>query len=162
MSPTTAQRALLLVVPAELWLILFSHLYFPDLVGVSVACRSFQALATKSLEKHRALRHRFHRLGHDCDYEPAYWYLHLLTLLQEPAAAYYIEHLMVEHTDSRMEEIEPWPVLPLAPVAEALVREAVEAQDWIPNTDKGQFLDQLLAGDEDAMVTLMILRMPNL
>ncbi|KAJ7289665.1 hypothetical protein C8J57DRAFT_1278181 [Mycena rebaudengoi] len=152
----------LTVVPAELWLIVFSHLYFFDLVGVSAACRSFQALAAESLEKHRALHRRFHRLGHDYDYEPAYWYLRLLTLLREPAAAHYVDYLAVEHTDSREEETKPWPVLPLAPVAEAVIGEAVEAEDWIPDTDKGQFLYQLLAGDEDAMVTLMVLRMPNL
>ncbi|KAJ7238635.1 hypothetical protein C8J57DRAFT_1373501 [Mycena rebaudengoi] len=145
------------IVPAELWLLLFSYLYLPDLVSVSAACRYFQALAANSLDKHR-----FHRLGHDYHYEPAYWYLHLLTLLRKPAAASYVEHLTVEHTDSREEETKPWPVLPLAPVDEALIREAVETEDWVPDTDKAQFLSQLLAGDEGAMVTLMILRMPNL
>ncbi|KAJ7231521.1 hypothetical protein C8J57DRAFT_1384828 [Mycena rebaudengoi] len=114
------------IVPAELWLLLFSYLYLPDLVSVSAACRYFQALAANSLDKHR-----FHRLGHDYHYEPAYWYLHLLTLLRKPAAASYVEHLTVEHTDSREEETKPWPVLPLAP--------AVETEDW------------LLAGDEGAM-----------
>ncbi|KAJ6541551.1 hypothetical protein B0H19DRAFT_1239370, partial [Mycena capillaripes] len=140
----------LTVVPAELWLILFS-LYFPDLVSVSAACRSFQALAAESLKRHRALRHRFHRLGHDYDSNPAYWYLHLLTLLREPLVVYYVEDLKVERTESRHEKREPWTVFPLLLEDESLIRATVEGEMWIPDADKGQFLDQLLAGDEDAM-----------
>ncbi|KAF8176216.1 hypothetical protein K438DRAFT_1939481 [Mycena galopus ATCC 62051] len=149
------------ILPPELWLSLLSHLYLPDLVSVSAACSTFQALASESLAKHRALRHRFHHIGHDHRHEHAYWYLHLLTLLRDPAAAYYVEVLTAEYTNTRL-HTEPWTVSPVSSVDEALIREAVEGEGWIPGTEKEKFIDQLLAGDEDAMVTLMILRMPNL
>ncbi|KAJ6458232.1 hypothetical protein C8R45DRAFT_1032008 [Mycena sanguinolenta] len=148
------------ILPAELWLAVLSHLYLPDLVSVSAASSVFQALASGTLKEHRALRQRFHRIGHDHHYEHAYWYHHLLTLLREPDAAYYVEVLTAEHTDSSHED-EPWAVSVLS-AEEALVREAVQREDWIPEPEKEEFTDQLLTGDEDAMVTLMILRMPNL
>ncbi|KAJ7828668.1 hypothetical protein B0H14DRAFT_3718556 [Mycena olivaceomarginata] len=75
-------------------------------------------------------------------------------------AAYYVEVLTVEHTDSR-HEVEPWTVS-VPSVEEVLIREAVEGEGWIAEPEKEKFMDQLLTGDEDAMVTLMILRMPNL
>ncbi|KAJ6559887.1 hypothetical protein B0H19DRAFT_1146002 [Mycena capillaripes] len=149
------------VLPAELWIALFSHLFLPDLVSVSATRRSFQALATDSLVAHQALRRRFHRLGYHNDYEPTYWYQHLLTILRDPAAAYYVEDLEVENTEHRHTEADPWTVTVL-PDDEALIQEAVEREEWISDSERAQFLHQLLAGDEDAMVTLMILRMPNL
>ncbi|KAF7328727.1 hypothetical protein MVEN_02501300 [Mycena venus] len=157
----TNKMGLPTILPAELWLAILSHLYLPDLVSVSATSSVFQALAAESLAEHRALRHRFHRIGHDHHHEHDYWYLHLLTLLREPVAAYYVEVLTAEHTNTRL-DTEPWTVLPVSPVDEALIREAVEKEDWIADTEKEKYLNQLLAGDEDAMVTLMILRMPNL
>ncbi|KAF8173574.1 hypothetical protein K438DRAFT_2023445 [Mycena galopus ATCC 62051] len=139
------------VLPPELWRLLFFHLYLPDIVSVSAACSAFQALASESLAEHRALRHRFHHIGHEHDHgqlrEHAYWYLHLLTLLREPATAYYVEILTAMYTNCRL-PTQPWTVFPVLSADEALIRGAVEAE--------------LLAGDYDAMVTPIILRMPNL
>jgi hypothetical protein len=148
------------ILPAELWLAVLFHLYLTDLVSVSAACSVFQALASKSLGEHQALRQRFHSIGQDHHYEHTYWYHYLLAILREPAAAYYVEILTVEHTDSR-HEVEPWTVS-VPSVEEALIREAVERESWIAEPEKEKFIDQLLTGEEDAMVTLMILRMPNL
>ncbi|KAJ7844003.1 hypothetical protein B0H14DRAFT_3868442 [Mycena olivaceomarginata] len=122
-------------------------------VGRAMACSA-------ALEEHRALRQRFHSIGHDHHHEHTYWYHYLRALLREPAAAYYVEVLTVEHTDSR-HEVEPWTVS-VPSVEEVLIREAVEGEGWIAEPEKEKFMDQLLTGDEDAMVTLMILRMPNL
>jgi hypothetical protein len=82
------------------------------------------------------------------------WYLHLL---RDPAAAYCVENLEVENTEHRPRNNPAWNV---QPEDETLIREAVDSETWIP--EKGQFIEELLAGEEDAMVTLMILRMPNL
>jgi hypothetical protein len=149
----------ILMLPAELWLSLLSYLYLPDLVSVSASCRSFQALCLHSLQEHQALRGRYHRLGYDHDYSFGYWYPHLLAILRDPAAAYYVEDLEVENTEHELGHDPAWNV---QPEDEALIREAVESEAWIPEMEKGQFIEELLAGEEDAMVTLMILRMPNL
>ncbi|KAJ7717108.1 hypothetical protein DFH07DRAFT_785244 [Mycena maculata] len=153
----------ILILPAELWMALFSHLYLPDLFSVNATCRSFHVLALHLVREHRTLRDRYYRLGYE-DYSDTYWYPLLLTLIRDPAAAYYVEDLEVEDADrdraTQMEGSEtPWMVLP---EDEALIRVAVEEEKWIPNTEKGDFLDKLLAGDEHAMVTLMVLRLPNL
>ncbi|KAF8146357.1 hypothetical protein K438DRAFT_1869749, partial [Mycena galopus ATCC 62051] len=161
----TNNMGLSTILPTELWLLLFSHLYLPELVSVSAACSAFQALASESFAEHRGLRHHFHHIGRDDDsghgHEHAYWYRHLLTLLREPAAAYYVEVLTAKYTNTRLTS-DPLTVLPLSSVDEALIREAVEGEGWIPDTEKEKFVNQLLAGDEHAMVTLMILRLPNL
>lgn len=88
------------------------------------------------------------------------WYPFLLDTLRDPAITYYVEELMVEEqTLLRHPDMDPFSVLP---GDEALIREAVEGEDWIPKTEKEQFMDKILAENEPAMVTLMVPRMPNL
>ncbi|KAJ7037632.1 hypothetical protein C8F04DRAFT_1091945 [Mycena alexandri] len=150
--------------PIELWLAILSSLYLPDLVSVSALSSSFQSLALPALQAQKSLRARYHRLGHDMAYGEPYWYPLLLTLLRNPAAAFYVDDLEVEHTiRDRAHQIEEtgssWTV---EPADVALVRQAVEEEHWIPEGEKDAFVERLLDGDEDAMVTVMVLRMPNL
>ncbi|KAJ7101975.1 hypothetical protein C8R44DRAFT_887757 [Mycena epipterygia] len=89
----------------------------------------------------------------------------LFALLQDPAAAYYVDDLEVDHTERDLAgELEgtdtPWMVP--APADEALTRRAVEEERWIPEEEKTTFVDRILGGDEDAMVTVMVLLIPNL
>ncbi|KAJ7749474.1 hypothetical protein B0H16DRAFT_1551528 [Mycena metata] len=152
------------ILPPELWLAILSSLYLPDLVSVSAASSSFQSLALPALQAQKILRARYRRLGHDHEYGTP-WYPLLLTLLRNPAAAFYVEDLEVEHTvRHRVHEDEhtdtPWTV---EPADALLIRQAVEEEHWIPEGEKEMFVERLLlVGDEDAMVTLMVLRMPNL
>ncbi|KAJ7101971.1 hypothetical protein C8R44DRAFT_747000 [Mycena epipterygia] len=150
---------------AELRLAILSDLYLPDLVSVSAACRSFQIFASPAVQAHKALCARYRRLGYDREYDSQYWYPLLFALLQDPAAAYYVDDLEVDHTERDLAgELEgtdnPWMVP--APADEALIRRAVEEERWIPEEEKTTFVDRILDGDEDAMVTVMVLRMPNL
>ncbi|KAJ7101985.1 hypothetical protein C8R44DRAFT_808981 [Mycena epipterygia] len=153
------------LLPAELWIAIISDLYLPDLVSVSAACRSFQMFALPAMQAHKALCARYRRLGYDREYGTSYWYPLLLALLQDPAAAYYVDDLDVEDTNrdlaGELEETDtPWMVP--APADEALIRRAVEEERWIPEEEKAAFADRILGGDEDAMITVMVLRMPNL
>ncbi|KAJ7138824.1 hypothetical protein C8R46DRAFT_1136305 [Mycena filopes] len=153
------------ILPPELWFSVFASLLLPDLVNISAACSAFQSLALPSLETHKALRARYRSLGHDADvYYTCYWYRLLLDVLREPAAAYYVEDLEVEHTDRdlarNVNPDTPWTV---APADAALVRRAVETEVWIPEAEKEDLVERILEdGDEDAVVTLLVLRAPNL
>ncbi|KAJ7137691.1 hypothetical protein C8R44DRAFT_975690 [Mycena epipterygia] len=148
------------MLPAELWIALFSHLYLPELINVSATCTYFQVMALQYLQAHQALRSRYRSvLGYDpeSDRTAPYWYPLLLELLRDPDARYYIEEL-------NLGEYEGWPETQpdLLPEDEALIREAVESENWIPEMEKEHFLDSILEGDEAAMVTLMVLQLPNL
>ncbi|KAJ7460094.1 hypothetical protein B0H11DRAFT_2058817, partial [Mycena galericulata] len=148
--------------PAELWIALFSQLYLADLLSVSATCKSFQTLAFESLQKHQTLHRRYYRLGYSSNDS---WYSLLLNLLRDPTAAYYVEDLEVEYTIGKEDMARRGgteALLTVLPEDETVIVKAVEEERWIPEVEKGHFLDVLLAGDEDAMVTLMILRMPNL
>ncbi|KAF7328390.1 hypothetical protein MVEN_02554700 [Mycena venus] len=151
------------LLPAEVWDTVFTHLHLHELFSICATCRSFRSLALHSLQRHKALQSRYFRLGHDCDYN-TFWYPLLLTLLRDPVAAHYVEDLEVEYANRNLvDELAgtetPWTTLP---EDETLIRDEVEVEKWIPDTEKGAFLDKLLAGDEHAMVTLVVLRLPNL
>ncbi|KAJ7185354.1 hypothetical protein C8R46DRAFT_1287901 [Mycena filopes] len=153
----------LTLLPPELWLAILASLYLPDLVSFSATCSSFQSLAVRPLEVHKTLRARYHSAGYNLEDS---WYSLLLAILREPAAAYYIEDLEVEQTERDLahQPVEdsdaPWTV---TPADAALIRRAVEVDTWIPETDKERILERLLEyGDENAAVTLLVLRLPNL
>ncbi|KAJ7138847.1 hypothetical protein C8R46DRAFT_1136377 [Mycena filopes] len=137
------------LVPPELWLAILASLYLPDLVSFSATSSSFQCLAVRPLEVHKALRARYHSAGYDLK---SSWYNLLVAILREPAAAYYIEVLEVEQTHRdlahRLEDSDtPWTVTP----ADTSL------------ADKERFLEQLLEyGDKDPAVTLLVLQLPNL
>ncbi|KAJ7137699.1 hypothetical protein C8R44DRAFT_765970 [Mycena epipterygia] len=147
------------MIPAELWIALFSHLYLPELVNVSATCTYFQNIALQYLPAHQALRSHYRRVGgYDPeDWNSPYWYPLLLELLRDPDARYYVEELMVEE-DARWPKTQP----DLLPEDEAMIREAVEVENWIPEMEKERFLDSILRGNEATMITLMVLQLPNL
>lgn len=145
-----------------------------DIESLSAISKHVYHLATPLLQEHRKLKRQYTRLKSPrevgCEEVDNWFVEHLIAILQNPRIALYINELHLTHWK------ESWQTLHGAPDSASLsgyhlsypahmldqLEHAVRTANTIPPDRIGDWITRIRAGDEDPIIALLLLHMPNL